>query len=87
MKKSSKELEQELKETLEDLQEFHKRYPSFWSYHKGHITKDVEEEYRNLWKKIKNLRININQMKWKEFGVETRKRRMEEDKNTGMQRM
>ena len=81
MKKSSKELQKDLDDVYKQLNWLREHYPmyrkdKYWVHNP--LPHEILEEYRFLWHRIDNLKININQATWKEFGIDVRKRRYTE---------
>ena len=77
MKKSSIELKKELNDVYKELDWLHKHYPFYTRRkHSGVINpllpKEIRDRYEFLWARLRNLKININQALWKEFGSDIR---------------
>ena len=76
MKKSIEELRKDLDETYEEWEYLKKNYPWYRKdYSVNPLSNEIRNQYRFIGSRLRNIKLNINQAVWKEFGKEARERR------------
>ena len=70
MKKTSVELEKDLNDARAELKYLNEKYPRYYKdkglWKHTPLSRDIIEKYEFLYSRIRNLEINVNQMKMRE---------------------